>query len=104
MKSVATANSTAGGYVETPSQPAIVLSPSRQSGQHEQHDPGGEPEQGVALLEPAPADELEHDEDQQDRRDRADDRDAERRHLRAASRRGYRRRLATSSASMTLTM
>src|SRR5215207_794562 len=31
MKSVAAANSTAGGYCVTPNQPAIVLRPSRQS-------------------------------------------------------------------------
>ena len=31
MNSVATANSTAGGYPVTPNQPAIVFSPSRQA-------------------------------------------------------------------------
>jgi hypothetical protein len=31
MKSVATANSTAGGYPVTPTQPAIVFKPSRQT-------------------------------------------------------------------------
>ena len=31
MKSAATANSTAGGYVVTPTQPAIVFRPPRQA-------------------------------------------------------------------------
>ncbi len=70
--------------------------------EHEQHDAGREPEQRVALAQAPAADQLEHDEDEQDRRDRRGDGDAERGH---ASSSGTTRRLKRpmNRASSTLT-
>ena len=72
--------------------------------EHEQHDAGDEPEQGVALLEAAAADQLEHDQDQQQRRDRGGDRDPHGSHGLATSSCGtaYFRTIAMNSASVTL--
>ena len=102
-KSVATANRIAGGYVATPSQPAIVLSPSAPGGEHEQHDAGHEPEQRVPLLQAPATDELEHDQDEQQRRDRRGDRDPDRSHEPVTSSCGtaYFRTIAMNSASVT---
>ena len=44
-------------------------------GEHGKRDAGDEPEQRVALAQPAAADQLEHDEDEHERRDRTGDRD-----------------------------
>ena len=76
------------------------VSPQRE---RQQDEPGEQPEQRVALAEPAAADQLEDGDQQDDGRDRADDRDPERGHL---SSRGttLRRKSPTKIASSTLTM
>ena len=72
-------------------------------GEDEQDEPGREPEQRVALAQPAAADQLEDDEDQQDRRNRACDRDVERGHgYPSSSGTTRRRKMPTRSASVTL--
>ena len=57
-------------------------------GEHQQDDPGREPEQRVPLLEASAPDELEDDEDEEDRRDDSGDRNANGSQLPAPSRRG----------------
>ena len=58
--------------VVTPTQPAIVSEPPRQSREHEENDAGEQPEDRVALAAGrAAADQLEHDPYQQHRGDRA---------------------------------
>ncbi len=56
------------------------VQPTAPRREHEQHDAGREPEQGIALAQPPAANQLEDDEDEQDRRDRRGDRDVERGH------------------------
>ena len=70
----------------------------------EQHDAGDEPQQGVALLEAPAADQLEHDQDQEQRGDRGRDRDLDGSHELATSSFGtaYLRTIAMNSASVTL--
>src|SRR3954454_1926174 len=41
------------------------VEPAAPGGENEEHDPGGEPHQGVALLQASAADQLEHDQDQE---------------------------------------
>jgi len=57
------------------------VQPATPGREDEQDDPGGEPEQRVALAQAAAADQLEDGEDQQDRGNRRRDRDVERRHV-----------------------
>ena len=58
---------------------------TRQSESTSRTTPVSEPEQRVALAQPAAADQLEHDQDQHDRGDGGGDRDGERRHLVSSS-------------------
>ena len=104
MKSDATAKSTAGGYVSTPTQSAIVFSPPRHARQDEQHEPGQQPEQRVALAQPPAPDQLEDDEQQEDRRDRGGDRDVAAGSCSSSRGTTLRRNEPTKSASSTLTM
>ena len=92
-----------GRIVSIPTQPAIVFSPSPER-QREQHDAGEQPEQRVALAEPARADQLQHDQDQHHRGDRGDDGDDERSHFVSSSGVTFLRNSPTNRASITLTM
>ena len=83
------------------------VQPAAPRREDEQHEPRREPEERIALLQAAAADELEHDQDQQQRRDRRGDRDAERASLSLHLLRGASRTSAASprqSASVTLSM
>ena len=99
MKSVATAKRTAGGYpgdADPAGDRVQAASPRRE---HEQHEAGGEPQQRVALAQPAAPDQLEDDQQEQDRRDRGGDRDVERRdgvHQDSSSGTTRRRKMPTS--------
>ncbi len=66
--------------------------------------PVDEPQQGVALLEAPAADQLEHDQDQEQRGDRGRDRDLDGSHELVTSSFGtaYLRTIAMNSASVTL--
>ena len=69
----------------------------------EEDDPRDEPEQRVALLQAATADELEDDQDEEHGGDRGGDRDPHRRHRCTPSEgTAYRRPIATNNASVTL--
>ncbi len=79
------------------------VEPAAPGREDEEHEPGHEPEQGVALLEAPPTDQLEHDQDQDHGADRRGDRDPYRRHGCAPSEgTAYRLPIATNSASVTL--
>src|SRR6185312_8788965 len=75
--------------------------PCREPRQRETRE---QPEQRVALTQPVAPDELEHDEDERERRDRAGDRDCERGHCDSSCGTTLRRKRPTKIASSTFTM
>jgi GDP-L-fucose synthase len=77
------------------------VQPAAPRGEHEQDEARDQPEDRVPLAEPPAADQLEHDQEQEQRRHRGDDRDLERRHS-SSTGRTRRRKIPTSRASVTL--
>src|SRR5438093_1252990 len=81
---------------------SLTAAPRRED---ERHDARQQPEERIAFLQPAAANQLEDDKQEQDRRDRSGNRNAKGRRRHFSSKGvGERRKSPTNSASVTLIM